>query len=134
MRIFALTISAITLAIACSIGSTASAQAFAQAPKQNPMRASRPSTDPAGPTLYEPQVDIRNGGALDASYSYHRQVQANQSVRPGPYPPPGGWYGYGFPVSTYRWGWFGAERYYPRVGCHSDYNGDRMRWAYRYGY
>ena len=46
----------------------------------------------------------------------------------------GGWYGYGFPVSTYRWGWFGAERYYPRVGWHSDYNGDCVRFAYRYGY
>jgi hypothetical protein len=98
------------------------------------MRASRPAGSPEGPTLYEPQVDIRNGGVLDASYSYHRQAQANQSVRPGPYPPPGGWYGYGFPVSTYRWGWFGAEHYYPRVGCRNDYNGDCVRWAYRYGY
>ena len=108
-------------------GASRLAQAFGQAPAQNPRHS-------ASPTLYEPQVDIRNGGVLDASYGYHRQAQANQSVRPGPYPPPGGWYGYGFPVSTYRWGWFGAERYYPRVGCRSDYNGDRMRWAYRYGY
>jgi hypothetical protein len=102
------------------------AQAVGQAPVQNPR--------PGDPTLYEPQVDIRNGGVLDASYGYHRQAQAHQSVRPGPYPPKGGWYGYGFPVSTYRWGWFGAERYYPRVGCRSDYNGDCVRFAYRYGY
>ncbi len=88
----------------------------------------------ADPTLYDPQVDVRNGGVLDESFGYHRQAQANQSVRPGPYPPKGGWYGYGFPVSTYRWGWFGAERYYPRVGWRSDYNGDCVRWAYRYGY
>jgi hypothetical protein len=134
MRIIALTLGAFAVAVAGGVCSTASAQAFAQAPTQNPMRASNQSGNPSGPTLYEPQIDIRNGGVLDASYGYHREAQANQSVRPGAYPPPGGWYGYGFPVSTYRWGWFGAERYYPRVGCHSDYNGDRMRWAYRYGY
>jgi hypothetical protein len=114
------------LAITSSAVSNACAQALGQHPVPNPR--------PSDPTLYEPQVDIRNGGVLDASYGYHRQAQTNQSVRPGPYPPQGGWYGYGFPVSTYRWGWFGAERYYPRVGCRSDYNGDRLRWAYRYGY
>jgi hypothetical protein len=86
------------------------------------------------PTLYQPQVDVRNGGVLEESYGYHHEAREVNSIRPGPYPPKSGWYGYGFPVSTYRWGWFGAERYYPRVGCHSDYNGDRMRWAYRYGY
>ena len=86
------------------------------------------------PTLFDPQVDIRNGGVLEESYGYHRQAQEYNSVRPGPYPPKGGWYGYGFPVSTYRWGWFGAERYYPRVGWRNDYNGDCVRWAYRYGY
>ena len=96
-------------------------------------RRAQPPARPE-PTLYDPQVDIRNGGVLDESYDYHRQAQANQSGRPGPYPPKGGWYGYGFPVSTYRWGWFGAEHYYPRVGWHSDYNGDCIRFAYRYGY
>jgi hypothetical protein len=114
------------VAIASSSCRVAFAQALAQPPTQTPR--------PGDPTLYEPQVDIRNGGVLDASYGYHRQAQAYQSARPGPYPPKEGWYGYGFPVTTYRWGWFGAEHYYPRVGCRSDYNGDRLRWAYRYGY
>jgi hypothetical protein len=114
------------LAVASSVGSAARAQAVGQAPLQNPR--------PGSPTLYEPQVDIRNGGVLDASYGYHRQAQAHQSVRPGPYPPKEGWYGYGFPVSTYRWGWFGAEHYYPRVGWRNSYNNDCVRWAYRYGY
>lgn len=118
-------IAAVLVAVS-SVSSAARAQAFGQTPTQNPR--------PGDPTLYEPQVDIRNGGVLDASYGYHRQAQANQSVRPGPYPPAGGWYGYGFPVTTYRWGWFGAERYYPRVGWRNDYNGDCIRWAYRYGY
>jgi len=119
-------LSALALAVVLGAGTAARAQAVAQ-------RTGHPPAT-AGPTLYEPQVDVRNGGVLDDSYGYHRQAQAYQSVRPGPYPPKEGWYGYGFPVTTYRWGWFGAERYYPRVGCHSDYNGDRMRWAYRYGY
>ncbi|MGD9632588.1 MAG: hypothetical protein AB7G28_06805 [Pirellulales bacterium] len=114
------------LAFAWNISGAVLAQAFGQAPTQAPR--------PEGPTLYEPQVDIRNGGVLDESYGYHRQAQANQSARPGPYPPAGGWYGYGFPVSTYRWGWFGAERYYPRVGWRNNYNNDCIRWAYRYGY
>lgn len=29
----------------------------------------------------------------------------------------------------FRWGWFGAERYHPRVAWHRDYNGEVMRWA-----
>lgn len=126
MRKLVFTLGAFAVAFAFGMGGSARAQAFGQTPTQAPTST--------GPTLYEPQVDVRNGGVLDASYGYHRQAQAGQSVRPGPYPPQGGWYGYGFPVSTYRWGWFGAEHYYPRVGCRSDYNGDRMRWAYRYGY
>ena len=126
MRKHSFTLGALALAIAWGAGSSAFAQAFAQAPTQAPASA--------GPTLYDPQVDVRNGGVLDESYGYHRQRQANQSVRPGPYPPQGGWYGYGFPVSTYRWGWFGAERYYPRVGWRSDYYDNCVRFAYRYGY
>lgn len=75
------------------------------------------------------QSDVRYGGALAESYEYHRQpghVAAHTS--------PSGWYGYGFPVSSYRWGWFGAERYYPRVTWHCGYYGDSIRWAYRHGY
>jgi hypothetical protein len=117
---------AIALSIAWGVCHSARAQSLSQSPTQAPASA--------GPTLYDPQVDVRNGGVLDASYGYHRQAQSGQSVRPGPYPPKGGWYGYGFPVSTYRWGWFGAERYYPRVGWRSDYNGDCVRFGYRYGY
>jgi hypothetical protein len=77
----------------------------------------------------QPQVDVRDGGVLAESYGYHQTTS-----RPASHPPPGGWYGYGFPVTTYRWGWFGAERYYPRVGWRCDYHGDCVRWAYRHGY
>ena len=46
----------------------------------------------------------------------------------------GGWYGYGFPVSTFRWGWFGAAHYYPTVFWHEGYYGDCCRYSYRRGY
>ncbi len=126
MKNLLLAFAALAFAYGWATENSARAQAFAQTPTQAPR--------PAEPTLYDPQVDVRNGGVLDESYGYHRQEQAYQSARPGPYPPKGGWYGYGFPVSTYRWGWFGAEHYYPRVGWHNSYNGDCVRWAYRYGY
>lgn len=29
----------------------------------------------------------------------------------------------------FRWGWFGAEHFYPRVQWHRDYNGELMRWS-----
>jgi hypothetical protein len=122
MRILTHALTALTLLIACGATTTSFAQAF----NQDPVSADQ--------TLYEPQVDIRNGGVLEESYGYHQQGGERHSYRHGPYPPANGWYGYGFPVSTYRWGWFGAERYYPRVGWRSNYNGDCVRFAYRYGY
>lgn len=47
----------------------------------------------------------------------------------GPYP----WYGYGFGVPTYNWGYFGA-RYRPHCVGHSGYYGDFTQWSYRRGY
>ena len=88
---------------------------------------------PAPISTYPPPLDIRNGGALAESYSYHRQVVPAAS----PWPritPQNGWYHYGFPVSSYRWGWFGAERYYPLNFSHRGYNGDYCRVGYRYGF
>lgn len=40
---------------------------------------------------------------------------------------------FGFPGSTYRWGWFGAN-YYPRVVGHAGYYGRDMQLSYRRGY
>jgi hypothetical protein len=73
---------------------------------------------------------VRSGGVLDKSFAYHRQSNA----APQAAAPAAGPYGYGFPVQTYRWGWFGASRYYPTVLWHRTYNGDECRWAYRCGY
>jgi hypothetical protein len=77
-------------------------------------------------------VDVREGGVLPYGFAYHRQVPpaaANPTISPQQ-----GWYGYGFPVRTQRWGWFGASHYYPTVLWHRDYYGDCVRWAYRRGY
>jgi hypothetical protein len=83
-----------------------------------------------GPADNDPHSERRTGGVLAQSYGYHRQ----DSMAPTTVAPAGGWYGYGFPVKTHRWGWFGAAHYYPTVLWHHGYMGDHKRWAYRKGY
>jgi hypothetical protein len=83
----------------------------------------------AAPAPYGPLVDTRSGGVLQESYDYQRGGQA-----PGLISPATGWYHYGFPVSTYRWGWFGAEHYYPTVWWGHGYYGECCRYGYRCGY
>ena len=51
--------------------------------------------------------EIRSGGVLAESYVYHRQSPGQMTCVARSVEPAGGWYGYGFPVSTFRWGWFG---------------------------
>jgi hypothetical protein len=71
---------------------------------------------------------------LEESYVYHRQQPAQTASAARSVEPAGGWYGYGFPVSTFRWGWFGAAHYYPTVFWHEGYYGDCCRYGYRRGY
>ncbi len=58
---------------------------------------------------------------------------------PGPYryPPLSSgnypWYGYGFGVPTYNWGYFGAA-YHPASIAHHGYYGDYTQWGWRQGY
>lgn len=86
------------------------------------------------PPWYPLPSELRSGGVLEESYNYHRQQPARM-VGPAPcVEPASGWYGYGFPVKTFRWGWFGAEHYYPTVWWHDGYYGDCCRYAYRRGY
>jgi hypothetical protein len=80
------------------------------------------------PAPRAPEADVRVGGVVDVSYNYHTQGPESGVVPPSP------WYGWGFPVETYRWGWFGAEHYYPRVFWHHGYYGDCCRHGYRCGY
>jgi hypothetical protein len=77
--------------------------------------------------------EIRSGGVLEESHVYHRQ-QPVPTAGAKSVVPAGGWYGYGFPVSTFRWGWFGAAHYYPTVFWHKGYYGDCCRYGYRRGY
>jgi hypothetical protein len=77
---------------------------------------------------------IRSGGVIEESYVYHRQQPTRALGAAKSIEPAGGWYGYGFPVSTFRWGWFGAAHYYPFVWWHDGYYGDCCRYAYRHGY
>lgn len=77
---------------------------------------------------------IRSGGVIEESYIYHRQQPMRAPGATKSIEPASGWYGYGFPVSTFRWGWFGAAHYYPFVWWHDGYYGDCCRYAYRRGY
>src|SRR5262249_28936440 len=99
------------------IAAACRAQETAEAPLQPPLR-------PA----------IRSGGVIEESYIYHRQQPTRALATTKSIEPAGGWYGYGFPVSTFRWGWFGAAHYYPFVWWHDGYYGDCCRYAYRHGY
>jgi hypothetical protein len=88
----------------------------------------------AAPPQLPPRPDIRSGGVIEESYVYHRQRPANMAGAVRSVEPAGGWYGYGFPVSTFRWGWFGSAHYYPTVFWHDGYYGDCCRYGYRRGY
>lgn len=76
-----------------------------------------------------PHTDMRWGGALEKSFQYHRQGPNGNLISPAT-----GWNHYGFPVASYRWGWFGAARYYPRTMWHEGFYSDKCRWAYRCGF
>jgi hypothetical protein len=74
---------------------------------------------------------IRSGGVIEDSYYYHHLGPMRSAIEAGGIPQANGWYEYGFPMQSYRWGWFGAERHYPRVIWHDGYYGDSIRTAYR---
>jgi hypothetical protein len=84
-------------------------------------------------------MGVRSGGVLGESYNYHRQQPTllqpmRSAIERGGIPQANGWYNYGFPMQSYRYGWFGAERHDPRVFWHKGYYGDELRTAYRYRY
>jgi hypothetical protein len=81
------------------------------------------------PAPRRPEAEVRAGGVLEESYNYHQQGPENGVA--GPLSP---WYGWGFPVQTYRWGWFGAQHYYPYTYWHQDYYDNCCRFSYRSGY
>ena len=66
-------------------------------------------------------------------------AEGTSTGTPGPYRYPQHadgrypWYGYGFGVPTYNWGYFGAH-YRPMSICHTGYYGEFVQWGYRRGY
>jgi hypothetical protein len=95
---------------------------------------SRAADSVVAPPQLPLQQEIRSGGVIEESYLYHRQPATRIAGTARSVEPAGGWYGYGFPVSTFRWGWFGAAHYYPTVFWHNGYYGDCCRYGYRRGY
>src|SRR5262245_16117307 len=75
----------------------------------------RAANENDAPPRLPPRPEIRSGGVIEESYVYHRQQSARVTGAARSIEPASGWYGYGFPVSTFRWGWFGAAHYYPTV-------------------
>jgi hypothetical protein len=85
--------------------------------------------------------DLRWGGVIEKSYYYHRQQPTQATLQPmrscieaGGIPQANGWYNYGFPMQSYRYGWFGAERHDPHMFWTKGYYGDEVRTAYRRSY
>ena len=117
-------------------------------PQSDPPPAPPPQMNvrqPIAPQANTPQPpmppDLRNGGVLERSYYYHRQQPTAGTLQPmrsaieaGCIPQANGWYNYGFPVQSYRYGWFGAERHDPRWFWTKGYYGDEIRTAYRRSY
>jgi len=95
---------------------------------------SRAADGDAAPSPLPMRTEFRTGGIIEESYAYHRQQPMRMAGAARSVEPAGGWYGYGFPVSTFRWGWFGAAHYYPTVFWHDGYYGDCCRYGYRRGY
>ncbi len=83
------------------------------------------------PAQYGGATTFRSGGVIEDSYYYHHLGPMRSAIEAGGIPQANGWYEYGFPMQSYRWGWFGAERHYPRVIWHDGYYGDCVRTAYR---
>jgi hypothetical protein len=80
---------------------------------------------------------VRSGGKIEESYEYHlRQAGVpsqpmRSAIELGGIPQANGWYNYGFPMRSYRYGWFGAQRQPPRVYWHRGYYGDKTRVEYQ---
>jgi len=79
------------------------------------------------------------GHVHSQAYADVQSPSVHVAAPPGPHRYPeynaatGPWYGYGFGVPTYNWGYFGAQ-YRPAVVCHHGYYGDFTQWGYRQGY
>jgi hypothetical protein len=62
----------------------------------------------APPNQYGGAASVRSGGVIEDSYYYHHLGPMRSAIEAGGIPQANGWYEYGFPMQSYRWGWFGA--------------------------
>jgi hypothetical protein len=74
---------------------------------------------------------FQSNGVFDESYFRQLQRPMESSILLGRMPQANGWYSRGFPMHSYRWGYFGAERRYPRAIWRQGYYGDKIRAIYR---
>jgi hypothetical protein len=89
---------------------------------------------PPAPVHTDGAMMMRPGGVLNQSFDYHHPQPMRSAIEMGAIPQANGWYEYGFPMQSYRWGWFGAERHYPQVMWHQGYYGDSVRASTRSAY
>jgi len=82
------------------------------------------------PVKHEPVQHYRsqqNGAQhVSSQYQHHSPYVHPQAGRSAPY---AGHVNAAHHAPTFRWGWFGAEHFYPTVKWHRGYNGDHYRWS-----
>jgi hypothetical protein len=131
-RIFAAAI-AVTVQLGVCGLSFADEEALPTPPQAPPNASTRNLPRVNAPTT-SGAMTMRSGGLLNESFDYHHPQPMRSAIELGAIPQAPGWYNYGFPMRSYRWGYFGAERHYPWVMWHQGYYGDKVRTAYRYSY
>ena len=109
---------------ACSLATAA------EEPMPTPPQASAPQT------TAPPPFGMRyGGGVLEESYFRGLQRPMQSQIEMGGIPTATGGCNYGFPMQSFRWGYFGAQPQNPRTIWHKKYyNGEEIRTTYRYGY
>ena len=80
-----------------------------------------------GAVLVTTQATRANGQQPYGSQQLtHQPYQYDMAARSAPY---AGHVNAAHHAPTFRWGWFGAEHFYPTVKWHRGYTGDHYRWS-----
>lgn len=69
---------------------------------------------------------ISSAACASAPAFYPQPPQASLHAEAAPFATP---YNHGIQAPAFRWGWFGAEHFYPSHRAHRDTTGDVMRWS-----
>jgi hypothetical protein len=98
-----------------------------------PPQTNAPQTN--APQTPAPSGMRYGGGVFEESYFRGLQRPMQSQIEMGRIPCATGGYNYGFPMQSFRWGYFGAQPQNPRTIWHKKYyNGEEIRTTYRYGY